>query len=177
MSVGEDAPCRRRQVAWGAVAALLLGVVAACGGSSSPDNQASFGSSSADSSAGPETTPPATGTPFPDGVYQWELTADDWTAAGLPPDTEADVEHHVVTFAGGTAYDIAILRDGSREPASEWRYTPSGDHQVTLTDDGGRSLTLQWEMTGNELIFQMGPDQGEPFDRVLWTARPLRKVG
>jgi hypothetical protein len=183
MSVGEHRPARRRRVAWvtrAALAALLVGAVG-CGGSSGgdPDNEASLGSASPGGSSTVEsaTSVPVAGPPFPEGVYQWSLTSEDWTAAGLPAETEADVSHHIVTFAGGTAYDVAVHHDGSRQIAAEWRFAPIGDHQVSLTDEGGRSLTLQWEFTGNELRFQMAPDQGEPRDHVLWTAQPLLKVG
>lgn len=183
MSVGEDAPVRRRCIAPAAgvrlavaTAALLVGV-AACGNGEPASDEASFGASSANESSTAPTTAAPVGTPFPDGVYQWSLSPEDWTAAGLPADTEADIQHHVVTFAGGTAYDIAVLEDGTRQPASRWTYTPSGEQEISLTHEDGRSLTLHWELADNQLTFTMDPDEGEAHDRALWTARPLDKVG
>ncbi|HEY8526562.1 MAG TPA: hypothetical protein VIL48_16450 [Acidimicrobiales bacterium] len=164
------------RVAAAAVAALLVGA-AACGNGEPTSDEASFGASSVNDSSSTSTTAPPVGTPFPDGVYQWSLTAEDWTAAGLPGDTESDVQHHVVTFAGGTAYDIAVHEDGTREPASTWHYASTGEQEITLTDEEGRSLRLHWELGENELTFTMDPNEGEPYDRALWTARPLAKVG
>jgi hypothetical protein len=171
-------------IARAAAAATLTLVVVACGDSpgdeagtaSSPPSSAGAGSASSAST----TVLAAPGTPFPDGVYQGSLTPDDWTAEGLPADSEADVESHVVTFAGGTVYDIAALEDGTRQTGSQWTYTVTGEHQITLSELSGtnRTLTMQWELSeDNQLTFTMAADQGEPEDRVLWTSNPFAKVG
>jgi hypothetical protein len=170
-----------------AAAATLTLVVVACGDSpgdeagtaASPPSSAGAGSASSASSAS-TTTLAAAGTPFPEGVYQGSLTPDDWTAEGLPADSEADVDSHVITFTGGTVYDIAAHDDGSRQTGSQWTYSVTGDHEITLTQlgDTSRTLTMQWDLSeDNQLTFTMPPDQGEPEDRVLWTSRPFAKVG
>jgi hypothetical protein len=173
-------------IARAAVAATLSLTVVACGDSpgdeagsaSSPPSSAGAGAGSASSAS--TTVLAAPGTPFPEGVYQGSLTAEDWTAQGLPGDSESDVDYHVVTFTGGTVYDIAAHEDGSRQTGSQWTYTVTGDQQITLTDlsDTTRTLTMQWELSeDNQLTFTMPPDQGEPEDRVLWTSHPFAKVG
>jgi hypothetical protein len=167
-----------------AIAATLTLAVVACGDSPAGEETGSAASSSPPSSAASSGTPTsavaAPGTPFPEGVYQGSLTPDDWTAQGLPADTESDVDYRVVTFTGGTVYDIAALDDGTRETGSQWTYTVTGDHQITLTDlsDTSRTLTMGWELSDdNQLTFTLEPDQGTPEDRVLWTSRPFAKVG
>jgi hypothetical protein len=168
-----------------AAAATLTLVVVACGDSpgdeansaTSPPSSAGAGAGSSSAST---TVLAAPGTPFPEGVYQASLEADDWTAQGLPADTESDVESHVVTFTGGTVYDIAAHEDGSRQTGSQWTYTVTGDQQITLSElgDTNRTLTMQWELSeDNQLTFTMASDQGEPEDRVLWTSNPFAKVG
>jgi hypothetical protein len=166
-----------------ATATLSLAVVA-CGGGSSADDEAGSEAvppSSEPGSASSASTSvlPAAGPPFPDGVYQGSLTPADWTAEGLPRDTDADVEFHVITFTGGTVYDIAIHTDGSRETGGQWTYLVTGDHQITLTEAGdtSRTVTMEWELSDNQLSLTMDRDEGEPEDRVLWTSHPLAKVG
>jgi hypothetical protein len=166
-----------------AAAATLTLVVVACG--DSPGDETGSGASPPSSGGGSESSASTTvlaapGTPFPEGVYQGTLTPDDWTAQGLPGDTQSDVDYHVITFTGGTVYDIAAHEDGSRQTGSQWTYTVTGDQQITLTDlsDTSRTLTMQWELSeDNQLTFTMAPDQGEPEDRVLWTSNPFAKVG
>jgi hypothetical protein len=175
-------------IARAATAATLSLVVVACGDSpaeetgsgsasgSSPPSSAGAGSASSAST----TVLAAPGTPFPEGVYQGSLEPEDWTAQGLPGDSESDVVSHVVTFTGGTVFDIAAHEDGSRQTGSQWTYIVTGDQQITLTDvsDPSRTLTMQWELSeDNQLTFTMVPDQGEPEDRVLWTSNPFAKVG
>lgn len=171
-------------IARAAAAATLTLVLVACGDSpgdeadsaTSPPSTARAGSASSAST----TVLAAPGTPFPEGVYQASLDPEDWTAQGLPADTESDVESHVVTFTGGTVYDIAAHEDGSRQTGSQWTYTVTGDQQITLSElgDANRTLTMQWELSeDNQLTFTMAPDQGEPEDRVLWTSNPFAKVG
>jgi hypothetical protein len=166
-----------------AAAATLTLVVVACG--DSPGDETGAGSSPPSSGGGSGSSASTTvlaapGTPFPEGVYQGSLTPEDWTAEGLPADTQSDVDYHVITFTGGTVYDIAAHEDGSRQTGSQWTYTVTGDQQITLTDlsDTSRTLTMQWELSeDNQLTFTMAPDQGEPEDRVLWTSNPFAKVG
>jgi hypothetical protein len=176
-------------IARAAVVATLSLAVVACGdspgdetGAASSPSSAGAGSDGSGGSASSASTTvlAAPGTPFPEGVYQGSLTPEDWTAQGLPADSESDVDYHVVTFTGGTVYDIAAHEDGSRETGSQWTYTVTGDQQITLTDlsDTSRTLTMEWELSDdNQLTLTMAPDQGEPEDRVLWTSHPFAKVG
>ena len=167
-----------------AATATLALVVVACGDSpgdeagsgASPPSSAGAGSGSSAST----TALAAPGTPFPEGVYQGSLSPDDWTAQGLPADSQSDVDYHVITFTGGTVYDIAAHLDGTRETGSQWTYTVTGDNEITLIDPGdmSRTLTMQWDLSeDNQLTFTMAPDQGAPEDRVLWTSHPFAKVG
>jgi hypothetical protein len=168
-----------------AAAATLTLVVVACGDSPAGDEAGSASpppSSAGDGSASSASTTvlAAAGTPFPEGVFQGSLTPDDWTAQGLPADSESDVDYHVVTFTGGTVYDIAAHEDGTRQTGSQWTYTVTGEHRITLSDlsDTSRTLTMQWDLSeDNQLTFTMEPDQGQPEDRVLWTSHPFAKVG
>ena len=80
----------------------------------------------------------------PDGVYEATITVDDWTAAGNPANTFAEVNeegHYILTLGAGSIHVDCAFADGHTETCFDGDYTSIGPDEIVVGDDAGTGST------------------------------------
>jgi hypothetical protein len=166
------------------LAAVLMG--AACGdgddGGGGDDGGDRAGSATTVADGAAESTTSTTREPAfpapPDGVYEATITVDDWTAAGNPADTFAEVNeegHYILTLDAGSIHVDCAFADGHTESCFDGTYTSIGPDEIVVGDPGGTG-SARWSFADDELRFTID-DPDRPAERAIFASQPWIKIG
>ncbi len=159
------------------VAAALT--VAACGDDDGGDDASAASTTTTVADATTTTTTRELAFPAPpDGVYEATITVEDWTAAGNPAESFAEVNeegHYILTLDAGSIHVDCAFADGHTETCFDGTYTSIGPDEIVVGDEVGTGST-RWSFADGELRFTI-EDPDATVERAIFASQPWVKIG